>query len=86
MRAVLTAPPGATPTVPAASELAVLIARMDGVADRLLALHVPDRAGRHCLGCALPQTGCTPWPCTLHEVALQARVIAQLTRLPRPGR
>ena len=72
------------PALPAATELAVLIARMDGVAERLLERHVADRYGRHCLGCALPQTGSTPWPCTLHEVALAAQAIAAMTHIPRP--
>ena len=72
--------------LPRASELALLLARLDGVADRLLAEHVPDRDGRHCRGCALPQSGSTPWPCTLHEIALQARSVATLCQLPRPDR
>lgn len=69
--------------LPPASELALLVAQLDGVAARLLAAHVADRDGRHCAGCALPQAGVTPWPCTLHEIAVQAQAIEHARRIPR---
>ena len=65
---------GLTPT------LALLLAEMDGVADRLRACHVPDRSG-YCRGCYLPQSGLTRWPCTLHSIATEAAaVIAERAR------
>lgn len=49
------------------------IAAQAGGASRLLALHVPDTAGR-CRCCTLPGTGIShaPWPCPIHFYAAAA--------------
>lgn len=54
-------------------ELAVQLARLAGVAQRLLAVHVPDPHGR-CRGCTTPGTGLpgAVWPCALHFYASAA--------------
>jgi hypothetical protein len=67
--------------LPRASELALLLLELDGVVDRLIAAHVPGYDG-YCLGCALPQTGQTRWPCTLHSIAVEAQTIARARALP----
>jgi hypothetical protein len=59
------------------SPIAREIARLPGVAEALLAEHIADERGR-CCGCTTPGTG-TPsqaWPCTLHDLAVQARRVA----------
>lgn len=64
-----------------ASELAALLVGLDGVPDRLAALHVDD--GRdYCRGCLLPQTAPTVWPCTLAVIAREARALDRARRLP----
>ncbi len=55
-------------------QLAVELAPMVDVWQRLLALHVPDRAGR-CTTCTKGGTGLPsqPWPCSIHGIADLAR-------------
>ena len=55
-------------------QLAAELAPMVDVWRRLLAQHVPDRAGR-CRTCTKGGTGlpAVPWPCSLHVVADLAR-------------
>ena len=56
--------------------LVYLRATFNGLAETLIREHVPDRHGRHCRGCQLPQSGNVVWPCTLHNLgaaALKAR-------------
>ena len=50
------------------------LAPMVDVWKRLLAQHVPDRAGR-CVVCTKGGTGLpsTPWPCSIHGIAEMAR-------------
>ncbi|OLT21873.1 hypothetical protein BJF78_33740 [Pseudonocardia sp. CNS-139] len=62
-------------------ELAVFIAAETGMADRILAAHVPDVRGR-CCGCPNSSTGNMPWPCALRAAA----VGAQTRRLIERGR
>jgi hypothetical protein len=54
--------------------LAAELAPMVGVWERLLAQHVPDRAGR-CRTCTKGGTGLpsTRWPCSIHGIADLAR-------------
>lgn len=63
---------GSEPVVPL-GELALQLGRLGGVAQRLLAVHVPDRHGR-CQGCTVPGTGLpgAVWPCALHFYATAA--------------
>lgn len=58
-------------------ELAVQLGRLDGVAQRLLATHVPDPRGR-CRGCTTAGTGLpgAGWPCALHFYATAAAATA----------
>jgi hypothetical protein len=68
-----------TPVREAGGELAVQLGRLSGVAQRLLAVHVPDQHGR-CRGCTTPGTGLpgAVWPCALHfyaSAAAAARVV-----------
>ena len=55
-------------------QLAIELAPMVDVWKRLLAQHVPDRAGR-CVVCTKGGTGLpsTPWPCSIHGIAEMAR-------------
>jgi hypothetical protein len=55
-------------------QLALELAPMVDVWKRLLAQHVPDRAGR-CVVCTKGGTGLpsTPWPCSIHGIAEMAR-------------
>ncbi|WP_219418992.1 hypothetical protein [Pseudonocardia nigra] len=55
-------------------DAAAQLAPMVGVWQRLLTLHVPDRAGR-CRTCTKGGTGLpsTPWPCSIHGIAEMAR-------------
>lgn len=62
-------------------ELALLVVDLDGVPDRLAALHVDDGRG-YCRGCLLPQTPPSVWPCTLAVVAREARILDRARRLP----
>lgn len=52
------------------------LARLPGVAQRLLALHVPD-GGDRCRACTIPGTGLpgAKWPCALHFYASAAEEI-----------
>jgi hypothetical protein len=54
--------------------VAAELAPMVEVWQRLLAQHVPDRAGR-CRTCTKGGTGLptTPWPCVIHGIADMAR-------------
>lgn len=54
-------------------ELALQLGRLGGVAQRLLAVHVPDRHGR-CRGCTVPGA---VWPCALHFYAAAAQLVAR---------
>lgn len=47
------------------------VSKMDGVPERLLLDHVPDRTG-HCRACSLPDGGPKVFPCTLHGLATAA--------------
>ena len=51
-------------------ELVVELGRLGVLAQRLLAVHVPDRHGR-CRGCTVGGTGLpgAVWPCALHFYA-----------------
>lgn len=55
-------------------QLAIELAPMVDVWQRLLAQHVPDRAGR-CTTCTKGGTGLPsqPWPCSIHAIADRAR-------------
>lgn len=55
------------------NELARVLARMPGVPQRLLAVHVADDHGR-CRACTAPGTGLpdAKWPCALHFYASAA--------------
>jgi len=71
--------PGARPadtddSVPEQQRVADELAPMVEVWQRLLAQHVPDRAGR-CRTCTKGGTGLrtTPWPCVIHGIADMAR-------------
>jgi hypothetical protein len=57
-------------------ELARELARMPGVPQRLLAVHVPDDRGR-CRACTTPGTGLpgAEWPCALHFYASAAETV-----------
>jgi hypothetical protein len=55
------------------ASVVAFIADQPGGANRLLARHIPDDAGR-CRGCTVPGTG-TPdatWPCQIHRFASAA--------------
>jgi hypothetical protein len=56
--------------------VATELAPMVEVWQRLLAQHVPDRAGR-CRTCTKGGTGLptTPWPCVIHTIADHARSV-----------
>ncbi len=58
---------------PSGGELVVQLGRLGGVAQRLLAVHVPDQHGR-CCGCTTAGTGLpgAVWPCALHFYATAA--------------
>jgi hypothetical protein len=60
--------------VPEQQRVAAELAPMVEVWQRLLAQHVPDRAGR-CRTCTKGGTGLptTPWPCVIHGIADMAR-------------
>jgi hypothetical protein len=74
-------PPGERSSPVTVSELALEVAGLDGVADRLVAAHVDDGRG-YCAGCWFPQTPAPVWPCTLHAVGRQARELDRARRLP----
>ncbi|GAA0940364.1 hypothetical protein [Pseudonocardia zijingensis] len=61
-------------SVPEQQRVADELAPMVEVWQRLLAQHVPDRAGR-CRTCTKGGTGLptTPWPCVIHGIADMAR-------------
>jgi hypothetical protein len=48
------------------------IAAEDGMAERILNAHMPDRHGR-CRGCPNSRTLNAPWPCMLHRAAATVR-------------
>ncbi|TQM45906.1 hypothetical protein [Pseudonocardia cypriaca] len=71
--------PGSRPVessdgMPEQQRVADELAPMVEVWQRLLAQHVPDRAGR-CRTCTKGGTGLptTPWPCVIHGIADMAR-------------
>jgi hypothetical protein len=74
-------PPREQAPLPEPSEIGALLAELPGVADRLLAVHVPDPHGR-CRACDLPQTPTPPWPCTLTAYAREASRLQRSRRLP----
>ena len=57
-------------------ELALLLAGMPQVAERLIAVHTPGHDG-YCTGCYLPQGGPNRWPCVLHGLAVLAREVTE---------
>ena len=62
---------------PTGAPIVEFIARQPGLAERLLAEHIDDGAGR-CRGCTGGGRGARPrWPCPLHGLALRA---SQLVR------
>jgi len=67
-------------------QLALELAPMVDVWKRLLAQHVPDRAGR-CVVCTKGGTGLpsTPWPCSIHGIAEMARRKHDEERTDRPA-
>jgi len=67
-------------------QLAFELAPMVDVWKRLLAQHVPDRAGR-CVVCTKGGTGLpsTPWPCSIHGIAEMARRKHDEERTDRPA-
>ena len=67
-------------------QLAIELAPMVDVWKRLLAQHVPDRAGR-CVVCTKGGTGLpsTPWPCSIHAIAEMARRRHDEERTDRPA-
>jgi hypothetical protein len=52
--------------------LAQEMAGMPGVWRRLLSTHLADRLGR-CTGCRTASGSGQRWPCTLYEVAIEAK-------------
>lgn len=64
------------------SALATELAKLPGVADRLLLVHIADQLG-YCRGCELPQGGPQRWPCTLWHIADVARTVERTRGLPR---
>jgi hypothetical protein len=54
--------------------MAMVMSGMPEVVSRLLEEHVPDRLGR-CRACGANGSG-TRWPCTLAQIATQARAVA----------
>ena len=69
-----TRPSEADDAMPEQQRVADELAPMVEVWQRLLAQHVPDRAGR-CRTCTKGGTGLptTPWPCVIHGIADMAR-------------
>ena len=67
-------------------QLAIELAPMVDVWKRLLAQHVPDRAGR-CVVCTKGGTGLPsmPWPCSIHHIADMARRRHDEDRTDRPA-
>jgi hypothetical protein len=72
--AVGTRPAEVEDGMPEQQRVADELAPMVEVWQRLLAQHVPDRAGR-CRTCTKGGTGLptTPWPCVIHGIADMAR-------------
>jgi hypothetical protein len=78
------------PRQPAVHPIALALAGMPGVVERLLADHYEDPQG-YCHGCRLPQTGYLKWPCSLAAQAGQAKELQDAMRslrgaLRRPPR
>ena len=69
------------------SALARELSRLPGVAERLLALHVPDGHGR-CRACTTPGTGLpgAQWPCALHFYASSAEEFRRQQSVGKGGR
>ena len=66
-------------------ELATLVATSPGSADNLLHAHRPDANGL-CVACAQGGTGLpvTPWPCSLHKLAVDAAHLHDDDSTPPP--
>ena len=62
---------------PPGSVMAEQLAEMPGVWRRLLAEHAADRLGR-CTTCRNASGSGVRWPCTLQQIAVQARRIYEL--------
>lgn len=56
----------------AGDELIIFIAAEAGLAERILAAHVPDEHDR-CRGCPNGNAVHMPWPCLLHKAATAAQ-------------
>ncbi len=52
--------------------MAQVMAGMPGVWRRLLNAHVPDRLGR-CTACRTASGSGERWPCSLHQIAVEAQ-------------
>ena len=51
--------------------LVILAGGFDGLPERLIRDHVPNRHGR-CRGCELPQSAGSVFPCSLYRLAVAA--------------
>jgi hypothetical protein len=60
-----------------AGGIADVMADMPEVWRRLLAAHVPDRLGR-CTSCRTASGSGERWPCSLHQIASDARRLHEL--------
>lgn len=67
-----TTDPATTDRATTSGLVAAELAAMPGVWRRLLDAHVPDRLGR-CSACRTSGGSGALWPCTLHNVAVEAR-------------
>lgn len=54
--------------------MAAVMAEMPEVWRKLLAAHVPDRLGR-CAVCRNSSGSGERWPCSLHEIAMEAQLL-----------
>lgn len=61
------------------SGIAVALAPMEQVWQKLLAEHVPDREGK-CSACRWQTRSADSWPCRVHDVASAARRLASVPR------
>lgn len=57
--------------------MAGVLVEMPGVWRRLLAAHVPDRLGR-CSACRTSGGSGARWPCSLHDIASEAKRLHEL--------
>ncbi|WP_214370956.1 hypothetical protein [Pseudonocardia sp. H11422] len=63
--------------------MAGVLAGMPEVWGRLLDEHVPDRLGR-CTACRNVSGSGVRWPCTLQQIATQARSLHEIRRDGQP--